>query len=98
MITLSEERKVQLRRESARLTLENQKPIPGDEWPIWAKALALLAKPADKGIGDVVARIIGDENSSKFKAWHLATFGRPCGCNGKQNRWNIKYQLNSKAT
>ncbi len=66
------------------------------EWPIWAKALKQFAKPEDKGIGDVVARMIGDENSAKVKAWHLATFGRPCGCNGRQKLWNQKYPLNLK--
>ncbi len=74
------------------------RPIPSDKWPMWAKALAQLATPNDKGIGDVVARMIGNENSAKFKAWHLATFGRPCGCNGRQKLWNTKYPLNLKAT
>ncbi len=63
------------------------------EWPIWAKALKQFATPEDKGIGDVVARLIGDENSAKFKAWHLATFGGPCNCNGRQARWNRQYPL-----
>ncbi len=72
--------------------------IARDQWPTWAKALAQFAKPEDKGIGDVVARIIGDERSEKFKAWYLVTFGKPCGCNGRQNLWNTKYPLNLKAT
>ncbi len=63
------------------------------EWPIWAKALKQLAKPEDKGIGDVVARMIGDEKSEAFKSWHLATFGKPCNCNGRQARWNLLYPL-----
>ncbi len=73
-------------------------PIPRDQWPMWTKALAQFATENDKGIGDVAARMIGTENSAKFKAWHLATFGRPCGCNGRQNLWNQKYPLNLKAT
>ncbi len=63
------------------------------EWPLWAKAFKAIAKPEDKGIGDVVARLIGDETSSAFKAWHLATFGKPCNCNGRQTRWNRLYPL-----
>ncbi len=74
------------------------KKVESPEWPMWAKALAQLATPDDKGIGDVVARIIGDENSAKFSAWHLTTFGRQCGCKGRRHLWNIKYPLNSKAT
>ncbi len=72
--------------------------IPSDQWPLWAKALAMKSTPDDKGIGDVVARMIGDENSATFKAWHLATFGTPCGCNGRQKLWNTKYPLNLKAS
>lgn len=62
-------------------------------WPLWAKALKVLAKPEDKGVGDVVARIIGDENSEAFRIWYLKTFGKPCGCNGRQDRWNRIYPL-----
>ncbi len=68
------------------------------EWPLWAKAFKQFATPDDKGIGDVVARMIGDENSAKFKVWHLAIFRRTCRCNGRQNLWNMKYPLNLKAT
>ncbi len=64
------------------------------EWPIWAKALKQFAKPEDKGIGDVVARMIGDEKSEAFKAWHLATFGKPCNCTARRERWNRLYPLN----
>ncbi len=68
-------------------------PIPSNEWPIWAKALKQFSKPEDKGIGDVVARIIGDEKSEAFKTWHYATFGKPCNCTARQARWNRLYPL-----
>ncbi len=68
-------------------------PIPTAAWPIWAKALKQFSKPEDKGIGDVVARMIGEEASAAFKAWHHATFGKPCNCNGRQARWNRLYPL-----
>ena len=66
---------------------------PAKQWPLWAKALKLLAKPADRGIGDVLARVIGDEKSEAFKAWYKKTFGKDCGCNGRQIRWNRLYPL-----
>ena len=68
-------------------------PIQQDHWPVWAKALRQFSNDEDAGIGDVVARIIGDENSLAFKAWHLKTFGKPCNCVGRQNRWNKLYPL-----
>ncbi len=68
-------------------------PIPRKDWPIWAKALAMLFRPEDKGIGDVVARTVGAENSEAFKKWFKATTGKDCGCTGRQRRWNIEYPL-----
>jgi hypothetical protein len=63
------------------------------KWPFWAETLRKFVKPEDIGIGDVVARIIGAENSAAFKAWYLATFGKPCGCTGRQILLNRKYPL-----
>lgn len=71
-------------------------PLPYDQWPLWAKALKQFATKEDKGIGDVVARIIGEEKSEAFKAWHIATFGRPCNCNARRVRWNFTYPLNNE--
>ncbi len=68
-------------------------PVQRKDWPIWAKALALLAKPEDKGVGDVVLRTIGETNSDKFKAWHKLTFGKDCNCKARQKQWNIQYPL-----
>ncbi len=73
-------------------------PVPGEQWPMWAKTLAKRATSEDKGIGDVVARTIGPETSGAFKAFYEMTFGKPCGCNGRQKLWNQKYPLNLKAS
>ncbi len=63
------------------------------EWPLWTRALSKLAKPEDRGIGDVVARTIGAENSEAFKKWFKATTGKDCGCTGRQARYNLQYPL-----
>lgn len=62
-------------------------------WPLWAKALKRFAKPKDKGLGDVIARTIGDERSEAFKKWYKATFGKSCGCSGRQALLNQTYPL-----
>ncbi len=72
--------------------------IPRKDWPLWAKVLANRSRTEDKGIGDVAARMIGAETSAAFKAWFKVTFGKDCGCNGRQKLWNIKYPLNLKAS
>ncbi len=68
-------------------------PIPRKDWPLWAKGLAMLAKPEDKGVGDILARTIGAENSEAFKKWFKATTGKDCGCTGRHRRLNIEYPL-----
>lgn len=64
-----------------------------DDWPLWAKALKHLAIHEDKGIGDVLARTIGPENSDAFKTWFRKTFNKDCGCDGRQAQWNRLYPL-----
>lgn len=68
-------------------------PQPKKEWPLWAKALKQFATPEDKGIGDVIGRVIGPENSEAFKSWHIKIFGKPCGCTGRQARLNKLYPI-----
>lgn len=68
-------------------------PVPYKDWPMWAKILSKFAKDGDKGIGDVVLRQIGSENSDQFKAWYKKTTGKDCGCTGRQARWNREFPL-----
>ncbi|MDE2098242.1 MAG: hypothetical protein KGL39_13385 [Patescibacteria group bacterium] len=69
------------------------KPLPRESWPLWVKALALVAKPEDKGIGDVLARIISLVGGKAYNAFYLKTFGQPCGCIKRQNALNGQYPL-----
>lgn len=73
--------------------LSYPKEAPVKHWPVWAQYLRQLAKPGDTGLGDVIARTIGYENSGAFKAWHIKVFGKPCGCAGRQASLNRAYPL-----
>lgn len=66
-------------------------PIPRAEWPLWAKTLALLATPADKGVGDTIARTIGPVGGDAFKAWYKRLTGKDCGCGERQDALNQRY-------
>lgn len=68
-----------------------RKAIPRQDWPIWAKAIALTASAADQGIGDTVARTIGQPASDAFKKWYRTIFGKDCGCTERQKTWNALY-------
>lgn len=67
-------------------------PLPYEDWPVWAKGFALLKNSEDQGVGDTVARLIGDFASEKFKAWHRKIFNQECGCHKRQAIWNSQYQ------
>ena len=65
--------------------------LPTAPWPAWARAMRFLSRPADRGLGDTIARIVGPVGGDAFKAWHLATFGVPCGCEGRQESLNREF-------
>lgn len=69
------------------------KPAEPQKWPTLALPMKLLAKPGDKGLGDIVARVIGPIGGDAFKAWYAATFGKSCGCEVRQEVWNRRYPL-----
>lgn len=63
------------------------------EWPLFLRPVKLLARDGDKGLGDIIARTIGPIGGDKYKAWYLRTFGRPCGCEIRQEDLNARYPL-----
>ena len=60
-------------------------------WPIWARPFRLLSRSGDRGLGDTITRIVGPIGGDAFKAWHLAMFGVPCGCEGRQESLNREF-------
>ena len=75
------------------LTLPPAMALPRDQWPLWAKTLALAAKSEDKGLGDVIARTIGPIGGDVYKKWFEKITGKPCGCGERQEMLNAKYPL-----
>lgn len=68
--------------------IEHKKP-----WPLLARPLKLMAKPEDRGLGDIVARTVGPVGGDAFKAWFVEAFGRDCGCGDRQVWLNIHFPL-----
>jgi hypothetical protein len=67
--------------------------VPRAEWPTWAKLLALIAKPEDRGIGSVIERTIGPFGGTSFKVWYEVTFGKSCGCSERRESFDIQFPL-----
>ena len=66
------------------------------EWPFILRPLKLLAIPSDKGLGDIVERVIGPIGGDAYKAWYEKAFGKPCKCTKRQDGLNERFPLNNK--
>lgn len=53
----------------------------------------MLAKPEDRGLGDIIAREIGPVGGDAYKKWYKTIFGVPCGCTERQEDLNLSYPL-----
>lgn len=70
--------------------LQRGKPSP--DWG-GLNFLKLMAKEGDKGMGDIVQRVIGPIGGDAFKKWYKRIFGADCGCKERQEDWNASYPL-----
>ncbi len=65
---------------------------PRRAWPIYLRPLKLFSRPADRGLGDIIHRLLGPMGRV-YPALHLKIFGRDCGCRSRRARWNTRYPL-----
>jgi hypothetical protein len=65
--------------------------VPKAQWPFGIAAVAMFARPGDRGIGDTVARTIGPIGGDLFKEWWKKITGTDCGCGGRQEHLNAAY-------
>jgi hypothetical protein len=63
------------------------------EWPAALLPLKVLAKPGDRGAGDIIARVIGPIGGYAFKTWYRRMFGTDCGCGHRQEVLNARWPL-----
>jgi hypothetical protein len=71
-----------------------------EQMPWWVKAmeagwpaLRALARPGDRGMGDVVERTVGPLGGTAFKGWYQKLTGRSCGCGARREELNRWYPL-----
>lgn len=67
--------------------------VKSPSWPLILEPFKLLAKDGDKGLGDIVARVIGPIGGDAFKKWHFQLFGKPCSCGDRQDLLNEDFPL-----
>jgi hypothetical protein len=64
------------------------------EWPIFLRPMKLMAKDGDKGLGDIVERVIGPIGGEAYKLWYKTTFGKECAaCLKRKGDLNLRYPL-----
>lgn len=76
-------------------TVTATKPIL-EKWPrnpfgMFARGFKLLRTPADTGIGDTIARLVGPIGGDAYKQWFKDTFGKSCGCTERQQDLNERF-------
>lgn len=74
--------------------LSTPQPLPRAKWPGHIRQMAELQLPADRGVGDTVARIIGPFGSDAFKLWYAEVRGvwsKTCRCGEWHALWNARY-------
>jgi hypothetical protein len=69
------------------------KAILHEQWPLAFQLLAKAAKPQDKGLGDIIERVVGPIGGLKFKLWFKRITGRDCGCGARMEKLNALYPL-----
>ena len=62
--------------------------------PLGIRLLLKLARPGDRGLGDIIERKLGGFGSA-YKKWHRWTFGQECGCETRREYWNLRYPVNA---
>jgi len=70
-----------------------QRGLKGPDWPLLLRPFKLLAKPEDRGLGDIIERVIGPIGGDAYKSWHQNIFGKPCSCTERQESLNRDYPL-----
>jgi hypothetical protein len=63
--------------------------IEYENWPEWAKELAVLRESGEVGVGDTLARQIGP--IGKFVTWATHKIHFDCGCSKRKEKLNLKY-------
>lgn len=67
--------------------------LKSPNWPVLLQPLKLLAKDGDRGLGDIVARLVGPIGGDAYKVWYEKIFGRKCGCSERQETLNEDFPL-----
>jgi hypothetical protein len=64
---------------------------PQGKWPLKIKALALLAVPGERGVGDTAHRVLSHLGGDGVAKLYEEVTGRPCGCGDRIEKLNARY-------
>lgn len=70
-----------------------QRGLKGPNWPLLLQPLKLLAKGGDRGLGDIIERVVGPIGGEAYKKWHLKIFGTSCSCSERRDSLNVDFPL-----
>ncbi len=73
---------------AATLPVEIPKPIPREQWPRAARLIAWRKRDGETGVGDTLARILGNVGADGLAHWYEKITGHDCGCANRQAKLN----------
>ena len=75
------------------LPVTSMPSVPRDKLPLAVKGIAMLAKPEDRGVGDIVERMAKIAGGKTLAQWYKELTGKDCGCANRKERLNRMYPL-----
>jgi hypothetical protein len=73
------------------VTITKQLPLPYEQWPWAFKILHKTRNKEDKGLGDLVSRVIGPIGGDVFKKWWKTIMKTDCNCGARKDFLNERY-------
>ncbi len=67
-------------------------PIPFDKWPRLARLIAWRKRDGETGVGDTLARILGNVGADAMAHWYEKITGHDCGCADRRAKLNTIFR------
>lgn len=61
-------------------------------WPVRVRLVGRFRREGEKGVGDTLARMLGQVGGEVWKRWYKRLTGQDCACKDRQAKLNAKYR------
>lgn len=68
----------------------DEKSMPREKWPLWARVVAERAVPGEAGVGSTMHRLAGTLGLA-FESFYQRVVGKSCGCAARAESLDERY-------